>query len=369
VVIGSQPKPARNEAVAVFGATGHTGRFVVSELLRRGIAPIAIGRNAAKLAELGRDRGIELREASTDDANSLDRAFEGAAAVINCAGPFLGTAQPVASGALRSGIHYLDVTAEQASARATFETFDGPARDAGVVVMPAMGFFGGFADLLVTVAMNGWEAADEITIGIALDRWHPTRGTRMTGERNAAPRLCIVDGQLVPVPRPPAETDWDFPHPFGRQKVIELPFSEVVLVARHIRTSELHTHLGRKALLDIRNPTTPPPEAADDTGLSAQMFLVEAIVEAGGRTRRIAGRGRDIYAFSAPLVCEAAERLLDGRALGSGARSPGAAFDARDFLSTLAPRHLTFEVSDQPHKTSPATKARKGTGPAFRARS
>ena len=38
-------------AVAVVGAAGHTGRFVVSELLRRGIMPIAIARNSAALAE------------------------------------------------------------------------------------------------------------------------------------------------------------------------------------------------------------------------------------------------------------------------------------------------------------------------------
>ena len=36
--VGAKP------AVAVFGAAGHTGRFVVAELLRREIAPIAIAR-------------------------------------------------------------------------------------------------------------------------------------------------------------------------------------------------------------------------------------------------------------------------------------------------------------------------------------
>jgi uncharacterized protein YbjT (DUF2867 family) len=36
-------------AVAVIGATGYTGRFVVADLLRRGITPIAIARNAAAL--------------------------------------------------------------------------------------------------------------------------------------------------------------------------------------------------------------------------------------------------------------------------------------------------------------------------------
>lgn len=36
--------------LAVFGATGHTGRFVVAELLRRGLRPIAIARSAEAFA-------------------------------------------------------------------------------------------------------------------------------------------------------------------------------------------------------------------------------------------------------------------------------------------------------------------------------
>jgi len=39
-------QPIAKPTVAVYGATGHTGRFVIAELLRRGITPIAIGRNA-----------------------------------------------------------------------------------------------------------------------------------------------------------------------------------------------------------------------------------------------------------------------------------------------------------------------------------
>jgi NAD(P)H-binding len=346
MAVGSQEPSERDRTVAVFGATGHTGRFVVSELLRRGIAPIAVARDGARLAELGfADRGIEVRRASIGDAGSLDRAFEGAAAVVNCAGPFLDTADAVASSALRAGIHYLDVTAEQPSARATFETFDKAASDAGVVVLPAMGFYGGFADLLVTAAMGDWDAADEIRIGIALDSWHPTQGTRITGKKNTARRMVVADGQLAPMPQPAAEMVWDFPEPFARQTVVELPFSEILVIARHTPTSELHTYLSNTALRDVRDPTTPPPTPVDETGRSAQIFLVEATVKRGNQTRRIVAQGRDIYAFSAPLVCEAVQCILGGKVHGDGAQAPGAIFDAKDFLSALAPHHLTFEVT------------------------
>lgn len=340
---GSQP--ISDKAVAVFGATGHTGRFVVSELLRRGIVPIAVGRDSVKLAGLAfADRGIATREAWIEDPCSLDRAFEGAAAVINCAGPFLDTADATIAAALRSGIHYLDLTAEQASAMATFGQFDESARSAGVIVMPAMGFYGGFADLLVTAAMGDWSAVDEIRIGIALDSWHPTPGTRLTGERNTARRLVVVDGKLSPLTESPSEIEWHFPDPFRSQQVTELPFSEVILIMRHTQTSELHTYLSHTALADVRDPTTPPPEPADEQRRSDQTFLVETVVKNGNQSRRIAAKGRDIYAFSAPLVCEAVCRILQGGAQNSGAQAPGAIFDARDFLDTLV-QELATEVA------------------------
>lgn len=62
-----------------------------------------------------------VRVASAGDPASLDRALSGAAVVINCAGPFANTAPPVMDAALRAGVHYLDVTAEQAVALHAFE--------------------------------------------------------------------------------------------------------------------------------------------------------------------------------------------------------------------------------------------------------
>jgi short subunit dehydrogenase-like uncharacterized protein len=194
------------QRIAVYGATGHTGRFVVAELLRRGFAPVAVARDDGRVAVSGlREQGVSTRAASIGEPAALDSAFAGAAAVINCAGPFLDTAAAVAAAALRARIHYLDITAEQPSALATFDRFGDAARDAGVAVVPAMGFYGGLADLLVTAAASGWDALDEVRIGVALDSWHPTVGTRITGQRNTARRLIVVDGQLAPLPQPAPE--------------------------------------------------------------------------------------------------------------------------------------------------------------------
>ena len=109
----STPSPGKKQAVAVFGANGHTGRFVVDELLKRGHSVVAMGRDAARLAAAFEGTKVELREASIDDPRAFERALEGVAVIINCAGPFLDTAEAVVAAALRSRVHYLDVSAEQ----------------------------------------------------------------------------------------------------------------------------------------------------------------------------------------------------------------------------------------------------------------
>src|SRR5262249_27904485 len=160
-----------------------------------------------------------------------------------------------------------------------------------------------------TVAVGDWDFADEIRIGVALDSWQPTLGTRITGQRNTARRQMIAGGKLEPLPQPASETSWHFPEPFGIQDVIELPFSEIILIPRHLRMSELHSYINRAPLRDLRDAATPPPKAADESGRSAQTFLVEVVARHGDKTRRVVARGRDIYAFTAPLVCEAVQRI------------------------------------------------------------
>lgn len=332
--------------VAVLGAAGHTGRFVVAELLRRGFTPVAIGRDAARLAEAGfAQQSVETRVATVVDPISLDRALADVAAIINCAGPFLDTAEPLAAAAIRQRIPYLDISAEQPSARALFEQLGDQAEDAGVLLVPAMAFYGGLADLLATAAMGSWTSADAVDIGIALDSWRPTRGTRITGERNTARRLFISGGRLEPLPIPAPQMSRTFPEPFGVQEAVELPFSETILIARHLRVSELHTWLNLTPLRDVRDAATPPPTPADESGRSAQTFLVEAVVRKGADTRRASASGRDIYAVTAPLVVEAVQRILRGEIGKRGALAPGQLFDAEDFLGALAPEHLTLDIA------------------------
>ncbi|MGW5668336.1 saccharopine dehydrogenase NADP-binding domain-containing protein [Micromonospora sp. NPDC003776] len=333
-----------DKTVAVFGAYGHTGRFVVTELRDRGFVPLLLGRNAGRLRALAAAHpGLDHRVASVDDPASLDRALAGAAAVVNCAGPFASTAAPVIEAALRAGIPYVDVAAEIEANVDTFTHFTDRARAAGVAVVPAMAFYGGLGDLLVTTAMGDWTAADEAHIAYGLSSWHPTAGTIASGavsrERRDGRRVRYTGGRLeyhldegdLPI------LDWDFPAPTGRRTVLgEFTMADVVTVPSHLSVPEVRTYMTADAANDLAGPDTPAPAAVDERGRSAQTFTVDVVVRSGDAQRRVVASGRDIYAISAPLAVEAVQRILDGRTRASGVASAGAIFDAPDFLRALS---------------------------------
>src|ERR1700739_4350886 len=89
--------------IVVYGASGHTGRFIVAELVRKGFTPVLSGRDRDKLAAVSAlHGGLEVRAASLDDPMALGRALAGSAAVIHAAGPFAISASPMVDAAIRA---------------------------------------------------------------------------------------------------------------------------------------------------------------------------------------------------------------------------------------------------------------------------
>lgn len=334
-----------NQTVTVFGAYGHTGKFVVAELLKRGLTPVLSGRSKDKLDAIGsKYPHLEIRPASIDNSEELDNALEGSTSVINCAGPFLDTAIPLIEAALRRRIHYLDMAAEQQCVLAAHDRFFKEAADKGTIIICAMGFYGGLADLLATAALGDWPAANSVNIGIALNSWMPTIGTRLTGKRNTGRRLTFSNNALEYISDPLPTRKWNFSSPFGLQDVQGFPLSEIITISKHLQINEINSYINLAPMHDIHNSDTPPPQPADDSGRSSQIFLMEVIVRSGEKVRKAMATGRDIYAITAPLIAEATVRIAEGLIKKKGVVSPGEVFDATDFLTSLSPDHLSIDI-------------------------
>lgn len=123
----------------IYGANGYTGELIAREAVARGLRPTIAGRGAARIEALGRELGLPIQVFGLDDPQALVKYIAGHSLVLNCAGPFSATAEPMMRACLSAGVHYLDITGEiEVFERA--QSLGGHAKAKGVVLCPGVGF-------------------------------------------------------------------------------------------------------------------------------------------------------------------------------------------------------------------------------------
>lgn len=328
--------------IAVYGAYGHTGKFIVSQLVQEGFNPILCGRDKEKLLSYSQQYpDLVIKVADTIQPDSLDRGFIDSEIIINCAGPYLDTAEPIIESALRLGKHYIDLSAEQKSVIDIFEKYSYKAEQSKILIIPAAAFYGGLGDLLSTVLTENWNEINDINIYIGLDFWHPTKGTRLTGHRNHYQRFVFANGKLEPL-EAGTPINWSFPKPIEIKEMIKVPLTEIITISKHLNVKNINTYISLNSIEDIRSTETPEPKPTDEKNRSSQHFCMQVVATNSKKSRTIIAQGRDIYAVTAPLVVEATKRILKSNTKTNGVATLGQIFDASDFLKSLSSEDITI---------------------------
>ncbi|MFI6815620.1 saccharopine dehydrogenase NADP-binding domain-containing protein [Nonomuraea sp. NPDC050328] len=322
--------------IAIYGASGHTGRLVATDLHARGHAVILAGRSEPKLKALADELpGAETHPAGLDDPGALRELAGRAGVLIHCAGPFETTGRPVASAAVEAGCHYVDHSLEQHHARWFFDTLDEPARRRDLVMITAMSFYGGLGDLLAAAAAAGLAEVERVVTAYAVSGWRLTGGARRTAELLFADtrRITYTDGAHHVGYVEPRNAVFPFPPPLGpRTMIAPIPSSDVVTIPRHVRTRQVEAQLTAETFAEegaFTSDDLPPEERAR----SRFIVAVQAIT-ADGNNAAQAG-GHDLWRASALASVEAAVRLARGEGPEPGAHSPATAFPAEPFLRDL----------------------------------
>jgi short subunit dehydrogenase-like uncharacterized protein len=123
----------------LYGANGYVGEAAARLAVAQGLKPVLAGRDAARIAPLAAELGLESRAFRLDDAAAADKALRGLPLVLHLAGPYKYTARAMVDACLRAGAHYLDITGEIP----VFEALaarDAEAKARGVMLLPAVGF-------------------------------------------------------------------------------------------------------------------------------------------------------------------------------------------------------------------------------------
>ena len=148
----------------IYGAYGYTGELIAREAKKRGAGPVLAGRDAAKIAELARDLRLPSKVFSLDAPADVAAALAGVGLVLNCAGPFSKTADPLMRACLTAKVHYLDITGEIDVLEGAHR-FDADAKTAGVVLCPGAGFDVTPTDCIALMLKTALPEAHELALG------------------------------------------------------------------------------------------------------------------------------------------------------------------------------------------------------------
>jgi len=125
--------------LVIYGSYGYTGTLIAEAATERGLDPVLSGRERRTVESQAARLDCEFEVASLDEPTVLDMVLGDATAVLNCAGPFSRTWEPMVEACLRTDTHYLDITGELTVFEAIHEQ-DVRAAEAGVMVLPGVGF-------------------------------------------------------------------------------------------------------------------------------------------------------------------------------------------------------------------------------------
>jgi short subunit dehydrogenase-like uncharacterized protein len=208
----------------LYGANGYTGELIAREAVSRGMKPLLAGRSAGKIAPLAQELGCESAAFAVDDHTSMLRAIDGAAVVLNCAGPFSQTAAPLMQACLAAHIHYIDITGE-IDVFELARSVNQKAERAGIVLCPGVGFDVVPTDCLAAQLKQALPDATHLALGFD-SRGGASPGTAKTAVEGLGLGGRIrKDGVLTEVPLAQTTRKIDFGD--GERVGVLIPWGDV----------------------------------------------------------------------------------------------------------------------------------------------
>ncbi len=339
-------------AYLIYGANGYTGALVAREAVARGQRPILAGRSPTSLASLATELSLEHRVFSLADPAAVDAGLRDVTTVLNCAGPFSHTAQPLADACLRTKTHYLDITGEIA----VFESMaarDQEAQAAGVMLMPGVGFDVVPSDCLAAHLKRRLPSASRLTLAFHLLS-RASRGTATTMVENF-PNGGLVRkaGKIKPVPAAWKSRPIDFGS--GPLPTITIPWGDVSTAYHSTGIPDIEVYMAAPAATRIaarlsrytgwllgmpsiqaflkRRIQAGAPGPTEDERASGKSFLWGEVADDDGRRAVSRLQGPEGYTLTVLTALAILERVVAGDA-PPGFKTPSLVYGP-DFVLTI----------------------------------
>ncbi len=148
-----------------------------------GLEPVLAGRNEAALQAMASSLRLSYKVIDLADTVALEAALNEVQAVLHAAGPFQFTAKKMMEACLKTGTHYLDITGEIT----VFEMgkrYDYKAKEAGIMIMPGVGFDVVPTDCTALFLKNQLPDATHLKLAFAMVGGKLSHGTAATMAEN-----------------------------------------------------------------------------------------------------------------------------------------------------------------------------------------
>lgn len=183
----------------IYGAYGYTGQLISKLAKAKGLTPILAGRDKEKTKALANELALPYRYFDLSQTEKLHEALDEVELVLHCAGPFSETAEVMMKACLATKTHYLDITGEIE----VFElgaSLDQAAKDAGIVIMPGVGFDVVPSDCLASHLKSQLPDATHLELAF-MSESSTSRGTALTMTQGIGQGGAIrKDAKITPVP-------------------------------------------------------------------------------------------------------------------------------------------------------------------------
>lgn len=326
----------------VYGAYGYTGELIAREAVERGWEPTLAGRTQSKLDPLAAALDCPAMSFSLDD--DVAAHVEGFDAVLNCAGPFVETHEPLVEACIETGTHYLDITGE-VDVFESIAAHDERASDADVLLLPGVGFDVVPSDCLAAHLHDRLPGADHLALGFdALDGVSP--GTAKTAVSQLGEGgLVREDGLLREVSAAHRTRRIDFGR--GERTGVTIPWGDLSTAYRStgIPNIEFYAAVPGPAVWGLRASQVAAPVLGSGPVKSWLRSLVDATVSGPSERQREEGRSYlwgeartdegervvsrletpETYALTVETALETTGRALDGDA-PAGYQTPSTAY-------------------------------------------
>ncbi|WP_226011625.1 saccharopine dehydrogenase family protein [Halomicrobium salinisoli] len=332
-------------SLLLYGAYGYVGTLIAREAVDRGLDVTLAGRDREQLEKQVRELDQPALRFDLSDPVAVAGAVDGFDCVLNCAGPFSDTAAPLVEGCLETGADYVDVTGEIPVVERVRE-YDREAVDAGVTLLPSVGFSSIPMDCLAAHLADRLPAATHLALGVDSVRV-PSVGSLKTVIEGAETESNVYeDGRLERIGPTERTRTIDFGR--GERPAVAMPLGD--LSTAHYTTGvpnvEVYAYVPRPARVALRvyprlepllsRPRVEsalkrlagmvregPSERARERGEA--LLWGEARNEADGERAVSRLRTPDAYVVTVQGSLNAAERVLAGEA-GAGYQTPAGAF-------------------------------------------